>query len=83
VPGYEVTHWYGMWFPKGVDRNIVKRWNAEVTKVLQTDEMKARTRGEGLELTGGPPERFGSRLKTDVEKWRVVMKESGIRQQEQ
>jgi tripartite-type tricarboxylate transporter receptor subunit TctC len=54
-----------------------------VTKVLETDEMKARTRGEGLELTGGPPERFGSRLKADVEQWRRVMKESGMRQQEQ
>jgi tripartite-type tricarboxylate transporter receptor subunit TctC len=83
VPGYEVTHWYGMWFPKGVQRDIVKRWNVEVTKVLETEELKTRTRGEGLDLAGGPPERFGSRLKTDVERWRVVMKESGIRQQEQ
>jgi tripartite-type tricarboxylate transporter receptor subunit TctC len=83
VPGYEVTHWYGMWFPKGVNRNIVKRWNAEVTKVLHTDEMKARTRGEGLELAGGPPERFGKLLKGAVEQWRSVMKDSGMRQQEQ
>jgi tripartite-type tricarboxylate transporter receptor subunit TctC len=83
VPGYEVTHWYGMWFPKGVSRDIVARWNAVVTKVLETDEMKARTRGEGLELAGGPPERFGTRLKTDVEQWRRVMKEAGIQQQAQ
>jgi tripartite-type tricarboxylate transporter receptor subunit TctC len=83
VPGYEVTHWYGMWFPKGVRKDIVTRWNAEVTKVLQTDEMKARTRGEGLELAGGAPEVFGSRLKRDVEQWRRVMKEAGIPQQEQ
>jgi tripartite-type tricarboxylate transporter receptor subunit TctC len=83
VPGYEVTHWYGMWFPKGVNKNIVARWNAEVSKVLHTDEMKARTRSEGLELTGGPPEQFGSRLKADVEQWQRVMKDSGMRQQEQ
>jgi tripartite-type tricarboxylate transporter receptor subunit TctC len=83
VPGYEVTHWYGMWFPKGVRKDIVMRWNAEVTKVLQTEEMKARTRGEGLELAGGPPEVFGKRLERDVAQWRRVMKESGMRQQEQ
>lgn len=82
VPGFEVTHWYGMWFPKGVRRNIVLRWNREVAKVLLTEEMKSRTRGEGLELAGGPPEEFGGVVKRDIEKWRRVMKESGIKTQE-
>jgi tripartite-type tricarboxylate transporter receptor subunit TctC len=82
VPGYEVTHWYGMWFPKGVRRNIVLRWNREVAKVLRTEEMKSRTRGEGLELAGGPPEEFGGVVKRDIEKWRRVMKDAGIRAQE-
>jgi tripartite-type tricarboxylate transporter receptor subunit TctC len=83
VPGYEVTHWYGMWFPKGVRRDIVMRWNAEVTKVLQTEEMKTRTRSEGLDLAGGPPERFGTLLAGAVDQWRRVMKEAGIQQQAQ
>jgi tripartite-type tricarboxylate transporter receptor subunit TctC len=82
VPGFEVTHWYGMWFPKGVRRNIVLRWNREVAKVLLNEEMKSRTRGEGLELAGGPPEEFGGVVKRDIEKWRRVMKESGIKTQE-
>jgi tripartite-type tricarboxylate transporter receptor subunit TctC len=82
VPGFEVTHWYGMWFPKGVRRNIVLRWNREVAKVLLSEEMKSRTRGEGLELAGGPPEEFGGVVKRDIEKWRRVMKESGIKTQE-
>ena len=27
VPGYEVTHWYGIWGPKGIPKDIVMRWN--------------------------------------------------------
>ena len=49
VPGYEVTHWYGIWGPKGMPRDIVQRWNEEVAKVLNTDAMKKWLAGEGLE----------------------------------
>jgi tripartite-type tricarboxylate transporter receptor subunit TctC len=33
---------------------------------------------EGLEAAGGPPEEFQSRIRTDVEKWRKVVKEANI-----
>jgi len=67
--------------PKRVRRDIVIRWNKEVAKVLLTAEMKERTRGEGLDLAGGAPERFGERIKADIEKWRRVMKESHVEQE--
>jgi hypothetical protein len=40
--------------------------------------MKARTRGEGLELAGGPPAEFGAVVKRDIEKWRRVIREAKI-----
>ena len=81
VPGYEVTHWYGIWGPKGMRKDIVERWNKEVAKILQTDELKNRTRAEGLDLAGGPPSEFGGVLKRDIEKWRRVIKEANIRRE--
>ena len=78
VPGYEVLHWYGMWGPKGMRKDIVSRWNKEVAKVLSTEEMKKRTSGEGLDLAGGPPAEFGAVLKRDIEKWRRVIREAKI-----
>jgi hypothetical protein len=32
VPDYEVIHWYGMWGPKGLQREIATRWNQEVSR---------------------------------------------------
>jgi tripartite-type tricarboxylate transporter receptor subunit TctC len=78
VPGYTVIHWYGMWGPKGLPRNIVLLWNKEVARVLQTDEMKKRLAGEGLDPAGGPPEQFLNRVRLDVEKWRRVVKEAKV-----
>ena len=78
VPGYDVTHWYGMWGPRNLPRDIVTRWNQEVAKVLNTDAMKKWLAQEGLEPAGGPPEEFLQRIKSDVEKWKKVVKEAKI-----
>ena len=78
VPGFEVIHWYGMWGPKGMPRNIVARWNKEVAKVLLTDKMKVQMTGEGLDPGGGPPEQLRQIITRDVEKWRRVVREARI-----
>ena len=56
VPGYEASHWYGMWGPKGLPRNVVLRWNELVAKWLATEEGLARLKAEGMDPGGGPPE---------------------------
>ncbi len=78
VPGYEVTHWYGMWGPKGIPTEIVMRWNQEVAKVLNTDATKKWLAREGLDLAAGPPEEFLERIRSDVQKWKKVVKEANI-----
>ena len=81
VPGFEVIHWYGIWGPKGMPKPVVARWNQEVAKALRTEEMKSRSRAEGLESAGGPPEEFGKIIQRDVEKWRKVVKEAKIKRE--
>ena len=78
VPGYEVTHWYGIWGPNGIPREIATRWNQEVARVLHTDAMKKWLAQEGLEPAGGPPEEFLNRIRSDVEQWKKVVKEAKI-----
>jgi tripartite-type tricarboxylate transporter receptor subunit TctC len=81
VPGFEVVHWYGIWGPKGIPKPVVTRWNQEVAKVLRTDETRNRSRAEGLETAGGPPEEFGEIIRRDVQKWRNVVKEAKIKRE--
>jgi tripartite-type tricarboxylate transporter receptor subunit TctC len=82
VPGYEVTHWYGIWGPKGMRPAIVERWNKEVAKVMTTDEMKRQMQGEGLELAAGPPAELQRYVRNDVEKWRKVIKDGNIKRED-
>ncbi len=78
VPSYEVIHWYGIWGPKGLPKDIVTRWNREVARVLRTEAMQKWLEGEGMEPAGGPPEEFWDRIRRDVEKWKKVVKEAKI-----
>jgi tripartite-type tricarboxylate transporter receptor subunit TctC len=78
VPGFDVTHWYGVWGPKGLPKDIVALWNREVAKVLKTPAVQKWMEDQGLEVAGGPPEEFLDRLKADVPKWIKVVKQAGI-----
>jgi tripartite-type tricarboxylate transporter receptor subunit TctC len=81
VPGYEVTHWYGIWGPKGLRPAIVERWNKEVAKAMNGEDMKKQMQSEGLELAAGPPEQLKEFIRRDVEKWRKVIKDGSIKRE--
>ena len=79
VPGYEASHWYGMWGPKGLARPIVTQWNQLVAKVLLMPEVQSSLKAQGLEPGGGPPEQLHQVIKSAVEKWRRVIKQANIK----
>jgi tripartite-type tricarboxylate transporter receptor subunit TctC len=78
VPGYSVTHWYGIWGPKGLPKEIVDRMNREFAKVIKSDAVQKWLATEGMVAAGGPPEQFRDRIRGDVEQWKRVVKEANI-----
>jgi tripartite-type tricarboxylate transporter receptor subunit TctC len=78
VPGYAVTHWYGIWGPKGLPKHIADRMNTEFAKVIRSDAIKKWLATEGMIAAGGPPEQFRERIRSDVEQWKRVVKEAKI-----
>ena len=78
VPGYEVVHWYGMWGPKALPQTIITRWNHEVARIIKTEPMQKWFENEGMEPAGGPPAQFHDRIKSDVAKWKRVVREANI-----
>jgi len=78
LPGFEVTHWYGIWGPKGMPKAIVTLWNKEVASELTSDQMKKQMGAEGLDAGGGPPQQLYDVVKPAVQKWRRVIREAKI-----
>jgi len=79
VPGYESVSWSAILAPKGTPRHIVARWNAELNRILQTPDVRARMDSIGLDVVGGTPAELRKTLIADIEKWKKVVKAADIR----
>ncbi len=79
VPGYEAVSWNAVLGPKALPRDVVARWNSEVNRILQMNDVKERLASDGMVAAGGPPERVAEVLKRDVAKWQRVVKTAGIK----
>jgi tripartite-type tricarboxylate transporter receptor subunit TctC len=81
VPGFEGLVWYGLVGPKGIPEPIVKRVNAEVSRLLGTAEVRERYAALGATPTPGTPADFAAQIKRDYDKWAQVMQDAGIKQE--
>jgi len=79
LPGFAVTNWVGFFAPAGTPQDIVRRWNAETLKIMQTPEMQQRLLNEGARFIPMSPEQFGAFVKSEIAKWAPVVRASGAR----
>ena len=79
LPGFEVNNWIGLFAPAGTPPQIVRRWNGEVMRIMQSPEIQARLPAEGARFTPNSPEQFAAFVKREIEKWAPVVKASGAR----
>ena len=79
LPGYEVELWFGSMAPRGTPQAIIDRLNAAVNKALELPDMKKNLEAQGMIATGGTPQKFGERIRSEYDRWVKVVKESGIK----
>jgi tripartite-type tricarboxylate transporter receptor subunit TctC len=78
-PGFETVGWAGFLAPAGTPKEITTKINAEIVKILSTNEIKDRFVALGAELLSSSPEEFGAYIKSETAKWGKVIKESGAK----
>jgi tripartite-type tricarboxylate transporter receptor subunit TctC len=76
LPGFEVNVWYGLFVPRGTPAIIVDKIAADVNQLLKTPEMRERLTALGAE--GTTPAEFQAYFRSDMDKWRKVVKASGV-----
>jgi tripartite-type tricarboxylate transporter receptor subunit TctC len=79
LPGFAVTNWVGFFAPAGTPADIVRRWNVETHKVMQSPEILARLLNEGARFIPMTPDQFGAFVKSEIAKWAPVVRASGAR----
>ena len=79
LPGFETGSFQGIVGAAGTPRETITKLNAELTKVLNSADMKERFAKQGTEVRAGTPESFGGWLRNEQARWARVVKESGTK----
>jgi tripartite-type tricarboxylate transporter receptor subunit TctC len=79
LPGFETGSFQGVIGAAGMPREIVVKLNGELTKVLNTADMKERFGKQGTEVRTGTPESLGTWMRGEQARWAKVVRESGTK----
>ncbi len=79
LPGFDIYTWWGFMAPAGTPKAIVAKWNAEVTRILASPEMKAFFAQQGAEPAADTPEHFAALIKSEIDKYAKIVKQSGAK----
>ncbi len=79
VPGFDIATWFGLLAPAGTPRDIVAKWNAEVTRILNAPEMRERLMAQGAEPAPTTPDQFAQFIGSELVKYGRIVKASGAK----
>jgi len=79
LPGFETGSYQGVLAAAGTARDIVTKLNAELTRILNTNNMKEFLAKQGTEVRAGAPEALGAFIASEKARWAKVVKEAGIK----
>ena len=69
LPGYDASLWTGLLAPKGTPRAVIERIHRDVTKLLQSPEVRTAYQRAGADVVATDPKSFGKFLEQENAKW--------------
>ncbi len=78
LKGYEASLWQGLAAPRSTPRAIIERIQRDVSKALETPDVKLAYERSGTYVVATNPQAFGDLLKVELDKWGRVAREIGL-----
>jgi tripartite-type tricarboxylate transporter receptor subunit TctC len=79
VAGFDISTWFGLLAPAGTPKDVVAKWNADVTRILNSPEMRERLTLLGAEAAPTTPEQFAAFIQRELAKYARIVKASGAK----
>jgi len=82
LPGFHISVWHALWFPKGTPKPIVMKLNAAVVEALADPAVRKRLEELGQDIPTREqqtPEVLFAHHKAEIEKWWPIIKTAGIK----
>ncbi len=75
LPGYDASLWTGFLAPRGTPPVAIKRIQSEITRLLQTPEVRTAFQRAGTDIVILEPKAYGEFLKVEYAKWGKVVRD--------
>ncbi len=79
LPGFDISTWFGLLAPAGTPKDVIAKWNAEVTRILSSTDMRERLTAQGAEPAPNTPEQFAAFIQSEIPKYARIVKISGAK----
>ena len=80
LPEYEISFWYGFFFPAGTPKDVVKKMFDATMAVIALPAIGKALEKEGTEASGSKsPEDFAAFIAEDAKLWTRLVKDSGAK----
>jgi tripartite-type tricarboxylate transporter receptor subunit TctC len=82
LPGFFASLWYGLWVPRGTQKDITAKLNATMTQILADPAVRQRFDELGIQITPlaqQSPEALRAFQKAEAERWWPIIKASNLR----
>ena len=79
VPGYDLAVWLGVSYPAGTPKAAVERVNAEIGRILEAPDVRARLDVLGYVPVGGKPENLSRRIEADHALFGKLIRDANIK----
>ncbi len=77
VKGFETAIWFALFAPEATPRDIIERLNAAAVRTLADGDVKSKLAAQGIEPIGGTVAQTAELVRTELDKWAQVVRESG------
>lgn len=78
VKGFDLTFWNGLFGPAKMPADIAARLSKDAAEIMTTEQMKQRLSALGLDAAPLPASEMDAYIKSELDKWGVYVRESGI-----
>ena len=79
LPGYEFTSVVGVFAPAKTPPAIVNLLSREIAAILKRPDVADPLFESGTAALGSTPEAFDARVRADIERWRKIIHDTGIK----
>ncbi len=75
---FDISAWYVVLAPAATPRDVIRKLNNEINRAMSDPELRSRMGTQGVEFAGGTPEQADAFIRSEIKRWRQIIKTTGM-----